>query len=152
MKIKCGKCKTLLTEDLYYAKVSYDKYHFLTPSSMKKVMTTDHGIPYDQNDYRMKKGLFYIRKGLPSFNRTYDYHGIEGYYKVVKATKDTLVVGERSLLEGVVPPFQSGYGCCNYNMGEELLCKCGNTLGEMYLDCFESGVVYLKEESVDRCY
>lgn len=152
MKIKCSKCKTLLTEDLYYQNVTFDKNNFLTPSSMKKVMTTDHGISYSQSDYRMKRGLFYIRKAVPSFNRTYDYHGIEGYYKVVKATKDTLVVGERSLLEGVVPPFQSGHGCCNYNMGEDLLCKCGNVLGEMYLDCFEDGSVEFKDGSVDRCY
>lgn len=152
MKIKCSKCKTLLTEDLYYAKVSYDKYNYLTKASMRRVMTTDHGVSYSQSEYRMKKGLFYISKAQPAYNRTYSDHGIEGYYKVIKATKNRLVVGERSLLAGVFPLFKSGYGCCNYNMGEELLCKCGNVVGEMHLDCFEDGRVELFEKSVDRCY
>ena len=152
MKIKCSKCKTLLTEDLYYHKVTFDENNYLTKGSWKRIMTTEHGITYSQSKFRMKKGLFYIMKDRPSYNRTYDDHGIEGYYQVVKATGNRLVVGERSLLTGVVPLFKSGYGCCNYNMGSDLTCKCGNILGEMYLDCFEGGSVELFDGSVDRCY
>lgn len=152
MKIKCNKCKTLLTEDLYYAKVSYDKYNYLTKNSMKKVMTTEHGVSYSQNEYRMKKGLFYIMKASPAYNRDFNVHGIPNYSQVVKASEKRIVVGERSFLEGVIPLFKSGHGCCNYNMGEELFCGCGNILGEMHLDCFEDGRVELREGGVMRVY
>lgn len=152
MKIKCSKCSALLTQDLYYAKVAYDKHHFLTQPSMKKVMTTDHGISYSQSDFRMKRGLFYIKKASPAYNRDFNVHGIPNYFQVVKASEGSIVVGEGSFLEGVIPPFKSGHGCCNYNMGEELFCECGNLLGEMYLDCFEDGRVELREGGVGRCY
>lgn len=70
----------------------------------------------------------------------------------MKASEKRIVVGERSFLEGVIPSFKSGRGCCNYNMGEELFCTCGNLLGEMYLDCFKDGSVELRDGGVRRFY
>ena len=152
MKLKCSKCNTLLTQDLYYQKVSFDKQGYLTRGSLSKIHTPDHGISYSQSDFRMKKGVFYIRKASPAYNRDFEVHGIEGYFQVVKASEGRLVMGERSFLEGVIPLFKRGHGCCNYNMGEELFCECGNLLGEMYLDCFEAGSVVLRDGGVRRCY
>lgn len=152
MKLKCSKCNTLLTQDLYYQKVSFDKHDYLTKGGLSKIHTSDHGISYSQQDKRMKKGLFYIRKASSAYNRGFDVHGIEDYFQVVKASEKRIVVGERSFLGGVIPIFKSGHGCCNYNMGEDLFCKCGNLLGEMYLDCFEDGSVELREGAVRRCY
>ncbi len=152
MKLKCSKCSTLLTQDLYYQRVSFDKHGYLTKGSLSKIHTSDHGISYSQQEKRMKKGLFYIRKASPAYNRDFEVHGILNYFQVVKASEKRIVVGERSFLEGVIPPFKSGYGCCNYNMGEELFCECGNLLGEMYLDCFEDGGVGLRDSGVRRVY
>jgi len=152
MKLKCSKCSTLLTQDLYYQKVSFDKHGYLTKGSLSKIHTSDHGISYSQSDFRMKKGVFYIKKASPAYNRDFEVHGIEGYFQVVKSSEKRLVVGERSFLEGVIPLFKTGHGCCNYNMGEELFCGCGNLLGEMYLDCFEDGSVEMRGGGVRRCY
>lgn len=152
MKLKCSKCNILLTQDLYCQKVSYDKHRRLTSKSLSKIHTSAHGISYSQQEKRMKKGLFYIKKASPAYNRDFKVHGIQDYFQVVKPSEKRLVVGERSFLEGVIPLFKSGYDCCNYNMGEELFCECGNLLGEMYLDCFEDGSVELRDGGVRRVY
>lgn len=78
MKLKCSKCSTPLTQDLYYQGVSFDKHGYLTKGSLSKIHTSDHGIPYSQQEKRMKKGLFYIKKASPAYNRDFDVHGIEG--------------------------------------------------------------------------
>lgn len=162
MKLKCSKCNKLLTIDLRPVKVKW-KYNHLTKhyyvSNPKGVFTYETEVfetfdgEYPESKEvidRMKKGVFYLTKPF-KYNWTPEDSGIEGYYSVHNE-KQELVVSELSIVEDVIPPFKRGYGCCNYSMGEPLSCSCGSILGEMYLDCYETGQIMFDTKKVTRCY
>lgn len=152
MKIHCNKCNKQLTQDLYYVPNKNGTDGYMSHKTFKRVYTSEHGVGYSQQKYRMKKGVFFIEKSKPAYNHNYDTSGIEGLHQVIKRSPDTFVVGERSFIDGIIPDFKSGWGCCNYNMGSKLSCDCGNGLGEMFLDCFEDGRVELHHNKIKRVY
>ncbi|UZV41091.1 hypothetical protein vBVpaMR16F_25 [Vibrio phage vB_VpaM_R16F] len=162
MKLKCGKCNKPLTTDLRPVKVRW-KYNplmksyyvsnpkavFTYKTEVFETMEGEHQEDVIMID-RMKKGIFYLTKPL-KYNWTPEDCGIEKYYRVHNE-KQKIVVSELSLVKDVVPPFKQGYGCCNYSMGEPLKCNCGSLLGEMYLDCYETGQVMFDIKKVIRDY
>jgi hypothetical protein len=157
MKLQCSKCKKTLTEDLYQVKVVWEESRLSGRKLVKNsgaVFDTTGGIVDEDGDvyfqeYKVKRGLFFKRRGdKASANKFCD----DTPAQILKATEDTLVVSEKSVLEGIIPAFISGYGCCGYSMGEPLKCSCGHTIGEMFLDCYEEGKVDFIEKHVDRVY
>lgn len=164
MKINCGKCNKILTQDLYPISLKTDKHGRLTKETLDKVfevipeyvfdyenMVETNEVEYYKHDH-MRKGIFFVRKGTKHKNWTYEDSGIKGYYKVIKPEPKKIVVSGKSFLEGVIPVFKSGNECCDWSMGQELCCSCGNFLGEMYLDCYEDGCVDLINKNVRRNY
>lgn len=115
MIFHCSKCSTPLTHPVIEIEVEYIN-NKLTEDSVALMYTDEHNVSYSQQTHRVKKGI-YVSVG------------------------DMFLVSDSSVLEGIIPEFKSGHGCCNYNMGESLYCSCGSEIGEMYLDCFEDGIV-----------
>ncbi|AUR92234.1 hypothetical protein NVP1170O_121 [Vibrio phage 1.170.O._10N.261.52.C3] len=170
MKIKCSKCKKVLTSDLYQVpyKDRYSKKVMQKIEYEESIQTGTGEIEtYIETDYQFKKGVFYISPVQPKENwSAKDMYGLESkrqvekeygskslhYFSVIPKKQKKLIVGKASILEGVIPKFKTGYGCCNWFMGRELLCECGHRVGEMYLDCYESGVVQFLDKNVDRSY
>lgn len=170
MKLHCAKCNKQLTHDLYKVSVSRLKGVILNVSAIwnkdKPVYeTTD--VEEDLGDGRtvtildetdnivgweysnMKSGLFYETRNRPKENNK--WHD-DKPAQIICKIKSEFVVAEDSMCDGVIPPFKSGYGCCNYSMGEPLMCECGNHVGSMYLDCYEDKSVSLIKDKVVRVY
>jgi hypothetical protein len=117
--------------------------------------------------YTFKKGVFYVIPRVRRYNwsslqmhgcsskkqikELYGYSNLD-YYRVLGGEPQMIVCSKLSVLDGVIPPFKRGHGCCNYSMGEELLCECGNNVGHMYLDCYEDNTVEFIEKKVTRNY
>lgn len=157
MKLKCNKCKTLLTEDLRPVKVKFNKdgYIFNKWQVWTRIPDPYHNPEIDGEivsmEYgNMKSGVFYQTKKA-YYNHTPERSGIDGYYRVIKEYPQIVVSGN-SIVDGVIPPFESGWGCCNWG-GAELKCpSCGTELGEMHLDCYQDYSVRFDVKKVERCY
>lgn len=145
MKIACNKCKKILTEDLYKVSVKWGAGLF-----GGKVILNEKQV-YDIYNYdgftegKVKKGLFYE---IPAYQAVNNKYAEDCPAQILRATPKILSVGENSILDGVIPEFISGYGCCNYSMGEPLNCSCGHTVGNMFLDCYETGRVGFVQKNI----
>jgi hypothetical protein len=134
MKIKCT-CGKTLTEDL---------------RPMKKI-----GKRFVKNAYRnyfelfIPKGTFGIQK-KSIYSWSEKDSGLSGL-DVIQINK-RLVVPAESILNGIVPPFKEGAGCCNYSAGCNLKCTCSKLIGEMHLDCYEENVVKFIPKNIVRSY
>jgi hypothetical protein len=122
----------------------------------------------DEKDYIFKKGVFYIKPAERKYSWIYkDVNGVDSkkeyiedygddgqqhYHRILGGEPQMIVCSQMSVLDGVIPPFKSGYGCCNYSMGRNLVCECGNHVGHMYLDCYEDNTVHFIENKVTRTY
>lgn len=165
MKLKCRHCNKVLTDDLY----PVNKHEYLTSSnkSSDKGYSKDVEIltpggescdpPYIVRDYiqpKFNKGIFVILPHEAYYNKI-DYKEDMGsrrnYTRMIHTPKRILVSG-KSVIQGVVPPFKSGHGCCGYSMGEELTCECGKIIAQMHLDCYEDGTVDFIDSEVIRVY
>jgi len=156
MKLCCNKCKKILTTDLRPVKVQWDKWGYIVNKYdvFHKKSSKWYDPEGDSHEYyeagNMKGGIFYETK-KEHYNHTPEDSGIDGYYKVIK--KDSkIVVSGTSVLEDIIPPFKDGWGCCNWSLGKSLECGCGNTLGEMYLDCYEDYSILFNKKSTERVY
>tara|TARA_A100001391_G_scaffold141360_1_gene99221 strand:+ start:2400 stop:2918 length:519 start_codon:yes stop_codon:yes gene_type:complete len=172
MKLKCNCCNKQLTQDMY--PVSYK--HYDTKKVWEKITYTEtvdfgDGVTEDyiETNRTFKKGVFVLKPVTKKYNWTvldmYGYiskleakadHNVSktdlSYNRTFGGSGKRFIVGKASVLDNIIPPFKSGYGCCNWSMGRKLTCSCGNTLGEMYLDCYEDGVVEFYVNKVDRVY
>lgn len=108
---------------------------------------TDNIVGWEYSN--MKSGLFYETRNRPKENNK--WHD-DRPAQIIRKIKSEFVVSEDSMCDGVIPPFKSGYGCCNYSMGEPLMCECGTHVGGMYLDCYEDKSVSLIKDKVVRVY
>lgn len=147
MKLSCSKCQKILTEDLRPFKIKQVAYGMIENWDDMLDDPADDG---DFTQQKMKAGIFFDYKGC-TFNWTSKDNGMKGYFNVIKY-KPYIGVSEKSILEGVIPPYEIGCGCCNWSMGETLTCECGNKLGEMSLDCWEFGHVDFNPKKVNRVY
>ena len=142
MHLNCSKCKKRLTTES------------LRPIKEDKAFIKEYSSEeYKEEDFYniiMKKSVFFIRKDQKLGWSAKD-SGIKGLYQVIKQ-KGGIFVSQFSIDENIIPEFKTGYGCCNWNMGQYLKCSCGNLLGEMYLDCFEEKYIKFYKKSVDRVY
>ena len=123
MKLKC-KCGKFLTHEM-----AHSKYII-------------------KSDSKMTTGYFKLLKGKPSYNNKWSDNEPA---QVIKALPKRIMVPEGSIMDGVVPHFREGHGCCNYH-GGDLKCSCGNVLGWMDLDCWQLGSVDFYEKAVVRVY
>lgn len=144
MKLHCAKCNKQLTHDLY--KVSVSRLNGVV-LNINDIWHKDTECDYPRSD--IKSGLFYETRNRPKENNKWHY---DKPAQIIRKIKSEFVVSEASMCDGVIPPFKSGYGCCNYSMGEPLMCECGNHVGSMYLDCYEDKSVHLIKENVVRVY
>lgn len=144
MKLHCAKCNKQLTHDLYKVSVSRLKGVVL---NINDIWHKDTGCDYPRSD--MKSGLFYETRNRPKDNNKWND---DRPAQILRKIKSEFVVAEGSMCDGVIPPFKSGYGCCNYSMGEPLICECGTNIGGMYLDCYEDKSVSLIKDKVIRVY
>jgi hypothetical protein len=138
MKLTCKNCKKPLTKDLYPVKQGKSVY------SIKRVDD-------DFFDHFFKEGVFTVQKKRQFCIKFESDEGFGQYQTTVKIP-ERICVAENSVLKGVIPPFKEGHGCCNWSFGEPLHCKCGNEIGQLYLDCYEVGKVSFIPKSVHRCY
>lgn len=149
----------------------YDTKRVWNKKTIIETVDFGNGVTEDHKSTQntFKKGMFILKPAIKKYNWT--VRDMYGHASKLEAKKDVnvcktdlsynkscggvgkrLIVGELSILENIIPPFKGGYGCCNWSMGRELLCSCRNVLGEMYLDCYEDGVVEFDIKSVDRAY
>lgn len=151
MRLCCSKCKAVLTSDLYQVTPRFDSEGYLAGGRTRSIFNMSCFDPDERyyNPVRMKKGVFYSSKALRGYNNKYSENKPS---QIVRKETSALVVAEDSLVTGLIPDMPSGCGCCNFSMGEKLYCSCGNFLGDMYLDCYELGVVHFSKKNVDRVY
>jgi len=97
-------------------------------------------------DYVFKMNVFSVQK--PSKNSIHHKDKRKVNFKIPYR----ICVSGYSVLKNIIPHFKEGYGCCNWSFGEPLKCTCGNTLGEMYLDCYETKEVKFNPKSIERYY
>lgn len=171
MKLLCSKCSKPLTMDMYM--VPYKDY--LSKRVWDKEVYVEKwedcdGEVYENEKviYTFKRGVFFISPRERKYSWTYkdvdgvdskkeyvaDYgdDGSQHYHRVLGGKPATIVCSSSSVLDGVIPKFKKGYGCCNYSTGHTLLCECGSELGGMYLDCYEDNTICFIDKSVVRCY
>lgn len=160
MKLSCHKCKRLLTESLVYVPLKFATFNgdrrLLNEKSIFDYFTygsVENSDSYENDLYverKMKKGIFFISRKRPAMMLRFKDDDMPGV--IFNKINPMIVVGKKSILEGVIPPFKRGYGCCDYSMGEPLECSCGTHLGNMYLDCYEDENIEFIPEKVDRVY
>lgn len=124
MIIKCNKCLTPLTTDLYPTK------HWIT------VFDIDTG------------GYCYIQEGTFVNGDLSKGHWGHRYTKSIKS-REIYINPKNYLLP--IPEFKEGLGCCNIS-GLRAVCSCGNELGYLNLDCWQDKHVGFYETSVTRSY
>lgn len=148
MKLHCHKCKKQLTESLVYIplKVANLDGDAVWLNEKKIFNYEDLG---DYTERKMKQGIFYISKKEPAFINKY---ADDEPAQLLPKIDPMLVVGKKSILSGVIPEFERGYGCCDYSLGEPLFCACGVHLGKMFLDCYEDEYIEFYPNKVDRNY
>jgi len=148
MKLHCHKCKKQLTESLVYIPLKVADFggDVVWLNEKKLFNYEDLG---DYHERKMKQGVFYISKKEPAFINKY---ADDEPAQLLPKIDPMIVVGKKSVLQGVVPEFKHGYGCCNYSLGEPLLCTCGVCLGKMFLDCYEDEYIEFYPNKVDRNY
>lgn len=167
MKLQCHKCQKNLTVDLLPVK-SYRKmfeyewgvdhidmegdvyYDWIKSPNPRRVVFVNKTKPYA---WTWKDYL-----GVDTKQEAIDFYGEKeanlafSMYNMIKSNPAHFIVHEDDMVEGVIPPFEEGGGCCNWSLGELLECECGTVLGEMNLDCYEDQTVHLYENSVRRVY
>lgn len=171
MKLRCSKCNKQLTQDMYM--VPYKSH--LSKRVWDKQSYTERwedgdGILHETEEieYTFKRGVCYFKPRERKYSWTYrdangvdnkkeyiDVNGDDGgqhYHRVLGGHSAKIVCSDSSVLEGVIPEFKRGHGCCNYSMGHYLLCSCGNRVVHMYLDCYEDKTVEFIENNVVRSY
>lgn len=148
MKLHCHKCKKQLTESLVYIPLKVADFGGDIVWLNEKSIFNHWGFE-DHYERKMKKGIFYISKKKPAFMNKY---ADEEPAQILPKLNPMLVVGKKSILSGVIPKFKYGYGCCNYSLGEPLLCACGTKVGRMFLDCYEDEYIKFYPKKVDRNY
>lgn len=158
MQVCCSKCKKMLTKDLYFVKLKYQKqsdYFSITNDLFVEEMEERK---YAQN-VSLKKGVFTLTKEKPAYNWKAldvwgDYDEIpdtsKSYLRVIKKEKSVMLISHVSFLDGIIPKNPTGC-CCNWSY-KPLICECGNKLGIMHLDCNEFGAVHLDLNKIDRVY
>ncbi|AGN51504.1 hypothetical protein VPLG_00065 [Vibrio phage eugene 12A10] len=168
MKINCSKCNKQLTQDLYQVPYKYfNKEYGVSKRVWDRIEYTGTDGYYDK-EYRFKRGIFIINPKERKYSWTYkDCNGVDSkreyieeygsdggqhYHRVLGGNPQVIICSGESVLEGVIPKFKEGYGCCNYSMGHILTCSCGNTVGHMYLDCYESNTIHFIEKKIMRTY
>lgn len=167
VKIHCNKCNKTLTQDLYPINHKYYDTRKVWDTIVVKEIIGGEMSTYSTKTF--KRGIFIQQPATKRYNWTVvDMYGCDSkmqvkreeyycekdlsYHRVLGGETKKLVVGRLSLLRDIIPPFKSGFGCCDWSNGQELICSCGSNLGEMYLDCYEEGVVKFHESSVRRVY
>ncbi len=142
----CNRCKKPLTNtNLRPSKIKYKRFSYSQKNKDK----------YNSNKkiIKKKKIIFpvYTISYDDYYNQSFFYQNIflkhKNYYKELVYS-----VSVENILPNVIPPFISGYGCCNWSFGEHFKCSCGNVLGKLYLDCYEEKVVDLFFKSVEPVY
>ena len=121
------------------------------PVKQGKAVYSIKQVDDDFFDYFFKEGVFTIQKKRQFCIKFESDEGF-GQYQTTVTIPERICVAENSVLKGVIPPFKEGHGCCNWSFGEPLHCKCGNEIGQLYLDCYEVGKVSFIPKSVHRCY
>lgn len=131
MRLNCNSCGKTLTNDL-------------RPVRGLECVSVEGEFEYNQ----IPVGGFIRGREVPAWNHSWCK---EVPTKLIPKSQAHLSVGVLDILDGIIPPFKSGYGCCNWS-GVGLQCSCGSKLGEMYLDCHESKYVDFYEKNVRRVY
>ena len=155
MKLSCSKCKKILTTDLRPVKVHYKPNGYIMNigtifnSTTKEYGLDPEDIIYDKDFSDMKSGIFFLSRGEAAWNNKYCE---DSPAQIIPRKLPEIVVGGSSIVEGVIPPYYTGCGCCNHGFGSPLRCSCGNLLGGMSLDCFELDTVEFIMKNVDRVY
>ena len=146
MKLKCN-CGNVFTNDLRPVK----KYICETVFETFQDQGEDGSdLVEKRKKYTFPSGGFMLQK-KKKYAWTEEDSGIEGYYAIIHVP-ERIIVHKNDILDGVIPKFISGYGCCNWSFGYELKCKCGKVVANMYLDCYESGVIKFDPKKVVRSY
>lgn len=163
MKLKGDKCKTTLIKDLRPVKVKFDKegYIFNKWQVWSRIPDKYHDPEIDGEIIplvygNMKEGIFYQSK-KEVWNNKIEPWGDEddtqvGNYLRVITLSPKIVISGDSLLDGVIPPFQEGWGCCNWSSGRLHCPTCNIEIGIMHLDCYEDYSVRFYVKKVERCY
>lgn len=138
MRLLCKDCKKILTKDLYPVKDS------------KSLEKDDYRENPDMIDYVFKTNVFSIQKPLK--HSIHCKENPHDNYQVNWKTPHRIRVSQFSINQNVIPEFKEGFGCCNWSIGEVLTCECGNKLGHMFLDCYETKEVQFIPKSVIRSY
>ncbi len=142
----CSTCKKQLTNtNLRPYKKKYKRFSYSSKNKDK----------YNSSSkiVKKKKIIFPICKISYDdyYNQSFFYKNIflkhKNYYKEMVYS-----VSVKNILPDIIPPFVSGYGCCNWSFGEHFKCSCGNVLGKLYLDCYEDKIVDLFFKSVEPVY
>lgn len=149
MKLLCRGCEKPLTENLYYASTAWRMDSFMDMSLVKPTKVyaySNDGLP---NDREVKRGLFFVTPTTPKQNHIFsdDEPTI-----IIPKKHPRIVVSRHSILDGIIPKFIDGGGCCDWSMGHPLKCSCGIMLGGMRLDCYESNSVHFNPRNVTRSY
>ena len=176
MKINCNKCNKQLTKDLYQVPYKYFNSEYGMSrrvwdkeTYVEKWEDADGELhENEETNYSFKRGIFIIKPKVRRYSWTYkDTSGVDSkqeyikeygddggqhYHRVIGGDPQVIICSGDSVLEGVIPKFKRGYGCCNYSMGHYLKCECGNTVGHMYLDCYEDNTVSFIEKKIMRTY
>lgn len=140
MILCCSKCKKELTTDLYPLPKKEDPYDRIY------VFETNY-MRYDVESITFKENVF-----LYSSKTTQTYTDKDDGYYAVFHNPAVYFVSSESVIDGVIPKFTYGSGCCNYCGGHELKCSCSNIIGKMYLDCYEDQRIEFLANKVDRKY
>lgn len=162
MKLKCNKCKTVLTKDLRPVKVKFDKdgYIFNKWQVWTRIPDKYHDPEIDGEIIplvygNMKTGIFYQSKKDVWNNRIEPYgeedSQVGNYLRVITLSPKIVVSGD-SLLDEIIPPFEKGWGCCNWSGGRLCCPTCNTEVGIMHLDCYEDYSVRFDVNKVERCY
>ena len=124
MKLKCKCNKPLTTE------VSFSKHLLITAN-------------------KMKTGFFRLLKRTPSYNNKWSE---DHPAQIMKALPKRIMIPEGNILDGVIPEYYTGCGCCHHDGGELKCTECGRVIGWMSLDCWQLGSVDFYEKNVVRYY
>lgn len=144
---------------------------FFCCSQCKKPITNSNLRPYkkrykrisytqkNKDKYDTRKIVIKKKKNIiPTFSVPFDenFNTVFMYNNIFMVTKNKNIkfycLSSSNILPNIIPPLESGHGCCNWSFGELLSCSCGNVIGKMYLDCYEDSSVELFFKHVEPVY
>lgn len=97
----------------------------------------------------------YVERDDEGFIVWGNFEKLKGSFQIIYHEwyeQDMFLTNRDSVLDGIIPPYKNGRGCCDLDMCPIHCPNCNEDVGRANLDCHQDKSVDFFEKKVDRRY